>query len=105
MLALLEQHNILYVIVPPNCTDRLQPLDISVNKPAKEFLRSKFQTWYASQVSIQVQSGSTIIDLKLSTMKPLGANWLIEIHDYFKKRPEIIMNGFKAAGIVDVLKS
>lgn len=99
VLALLNQHNILYVIV---CTDRL-----SVNKPAKEFLRSKFQAWYASQVSTQGQAGSVIkpIDLKLSTVKPLGAKWLIELYDYFKKRPEIIINGFKATGIIDVLKS
>ena len=27
VVALLEKHNIQSVIVPPNCTDRLQPLD------------------------------------------------------------------------------
>ncbi len=27
----------------PNTTDRLQPMDISVNKPAKDFLRRKFE--------------------------------------------------------------
>jgi len=39
----LEDNNILYVTMPNNCTDRLQPLDLSVNKPAKDFLQSKFQ--------------------------------------------------------------
>lgn len=29
---LLEDHNIQSVLVPPACTDRLQPLDISVNQ-------------------------------------------------------------------------
>ena len=42
VLNLLKQNNINYVIVPPNSTDRLQPLDVSVNKPAKDFLRTKF---------------------------------------------------------------
>ena len=32
----LENNNIFYVLVPANCTDKLQPLDLSVNKPAKD---------------------------------------------------------------------
>ena len=36
----LEENNILYVLVPANCTDKLQPLDLSVNKPAKDYLKS-----------------------------------------------------------------
>jgi hypothetical protein len=55
---LLEEHNIQSVLVPPSCTDRLQPLDISVNKAAKSFLRSEFQKWYADKVTQQVDSMS-----------------------------------------------
>ena len=40
VLKLLEDNSIHVVMVPPNCTDRLQPLDISVNKPAKNFCDS-----------------------------------------------------------------
>ena len=42
ILDLLEQNEIHVCLLPPNTTDRLQPMDISVNKPAKEFLRKKF---------------------------------------------------------------
>ncbi len=42
------------VVVPANCTDRLQPLDVSLNKSAKEFLR-KFHEWYADQVRLQLR--------------------------------------------------
>ena len=38
ILRSLDENNINVVLVPPNCTDRLQPLDISVNKAAKEYL-------------------------------------------------------------------
>ena len=47
ILELLEENNIDIVLVPANFTDRLQPLDISVNKAAKNFLRDQFQSWYA----------------------------------------------------------
>ena len=35
LLQFLEDNDIRVVMVPANCTDRLQPLDVSVNKPAK----------------------------------------------------------------------
>ena len=37
LLSLLDSHNINVVLVPPNCTDRLQPLDLSVNKAGVKF--------------------------------------------------------------------
>ena len=107
-LGLLQENNILYVIVPPNTTDRLQPLDLSVNKAAKEFLRSQFQAWYASKISSQVKASSssiTPVDLRLSVMKPIGAQWMVKLYHYFKSKPEIITNGFKAAGIISILES
>lgn len=44
IFELLESNHILLVLVPSNCTDRLQPLDLSVNKPAKDHLRKKFHS-------------------------------------------------------------
>ena len=43
MESLLLENNIISVIVPSNCTDVLQPLDLSVNKLLKHHLRSKLQ--------------------------------------------------------------
>ena len=40
----------------------------------------------------------------MSQMKPLGAQWLIQMYDHLFAHPEIIKNGFKEAGIVDFLK-
>ena len=40
---MLDSNNIQVVKVLPNCTDRLQPMDLSINKPVKDFLRDKFQ--------------------------------------------------------------
>ena len=106
VLNLLKQNNIDYVIVPPNCTDRLQPLDVSINKPVKDFLRAKFQSWYAEQIVTQKNSDQAVqpVDVRLSIVKPIGAKWMIAVSDYIRSHPEMIINGFKKVGIVDFLK-
>jgi hypothetical protein len=43
------------------------------------------------------------VDLRLSVMKPLVANWCIDLFQYLVSKPDFIINGFKAAGIVDTL--
>ena len=66
-------------------------------------MRSKFQNWYASQVNIQLAAGNSneMVDLALSIVKPLGAQWLRDLYDYMLSRPEIIINGFRRAGLLD----
>ncbi len=44
MNSLLEANDIHVCLLPPNTTDLLQPMDLSVNKPAKEFLRPNSNT-------------------------------------------------------------
>ena len=100
ILSLLENNNILYVTIPSNCTDRLQPLDVSVNKSAKDFMKSKFQKWYGNIIHAQLEENVTEpVDMRLSIMKPLTAQWMIELHQYLVSNPHIIINGFKGAGI------
>ncbi len=80
---LLDEHNILYIIVPANCTDKLQPLDLSVNKPAKEQMRRKFQDWYGEIICKQLEDKvEELVDMRLSIVKPLSAKWIIDTCDY-----------------------
>ena len=80
-------------------------MDVSVNKPAKNFLRQQFQDWYAEKICKQLdqQEEMSPVDLRLSIVKPLGAQWMIKLYDYLKSKPDIIKNGFKGAGISDYL--
>ena len=104
VLKLLGDNHILYVTVPSNCTDRLQPLDVSINKPAKDFLRSKFQEWYGLEIFRQLERGvREEVDLRMSIMKPVTAQWMIELHSHFATRPSIIINGFRHTGIKDCI--
>ena len=77
--SLLEAHDIHVCLLPANTTDLLQPMDISVNKPAKDFLKRKFEAWYSDEVikqfcgkdidSVELQP----IKLCLAELKVLGA--------------------------------
>ena len=108
VLQLLERNNIDIVFVPANCTDRLQPLDLSVNKPAKDFLRDKFQQWHSDQIFDQLNDDLSLVanavtKFPLHVMKPLVLKWMEELQSYMLTHPDIIKNGFQAAGITDVL--
>ena len=100
ILSLLNNNHLRISIVPANCTDRLQPLDISVNKAVKEFLRRKFQHWYSEEVRRQIEgarganSTAVKVDLSMSVVKPIGAQWLIDLVEYMHVNPNIIINGF-----------
>ena len=84
VLKLHVDNNIHVVMVSPNCTDRLQSLDMSVNKPAKKFMWQQFHKWYTYQICQQVKQKTTgvQVDLQLSIMKPQEAKWMIQLHDY-----------------------
>ena len=107
--SLLEENNIHVCLLPPNTTDRLQPMDISVNKPAKDLLRRRFEDWYSQQITKQLQ-GNEIesvdlqpINLGLPVLKELGARWMVEMAEYFADNPQVIVNGFVKAGITGAL--
>lgn len=102
ILKYLDSNNVNVVLVPPNCTDRLQPLDLSVNRSAKEFLRNEFQEWYAQQVCTQLQSkvDKQPVDLRLSVVKPLGAKWMVNFYNYIQTKPGLVQNEFREAGIL-----
>ena len=54
-----------------------------MNKSAKDFLRRKFEQWYA-------QNRVEIYKFPMNMMKPLGAEWLMELHSYMLNHPDII---------------
>ena len=83
VFKLLEENNIQVVIVPSNCTDRLQPLDLTVNKSVKTFMRSNFQEWYGNAVHEQLQKGlNEDVDLRLEVIKPVFARWMLQCYEH-----------------------
>ena len=71
---------------PNNMTNYFQMLDLNVNGHAKEFLKKKFEVWYAEQATKQIKAGKNIYDvevpMKMSDMKPIHARWVIGLYDH-----------------------
>jgi len=72
-----------------------------------KFLKSKFECWYAKQITNQIDSGSSVYDvnepLKLSIIKPIHAKWLLDLYDHLVNSFASIIKGFEMAGIKDAL--
>ena len=111
MNELLEQHNIHSCLLPPNTTDRLQPMDLSVNKPAKAFLRGEFQKWYSDKIMQQLDNPTADfstaelnpVDLSMAAMKEITGQWLVKMYDYISNNPDFTVNGFLHSGISKAL--
>ena len=77
---LCHKNNCTLIIVPHNLTKRFQPLDITVNKPAKSFIKYKYNMWYTEQDVKNLKEGKVPVDvevsLNLSEIKPLHAKWI-----------------------------
>jgi len=95
------------VPVPNNWTNYFQPLDLTVNKSSKDFLRQEAQSWYSKEISKQMEAGKRPdeikVDVRISIMKPLHAKWIVKYYDYARNKPELIINGWKESGILDKL--
>lgn len=96
------------VMVPKNMTDHRQPLDISVNKPVKNYLKTRFNEWYTGKNIELERTGECNYEamgdlLKSSVaLRELGAKWISDIYYYFDlaTQKQIIVNGFRHCGII-----
>lgn len=87
-LDTLTANNILYLFVPPNCTD----------------LKNEFLKWYSNEMAKKLMWGvrgpDIVVDMKMSTVKPVSIDWIISAHKSIK--PETIIQGFEKASLLGV---
>ena len=100
----LQEHNIHSVLIPAGYTGELQPMDISVNKVVKSFLRSKFSQWYSDELTkLFMEDDDDPVELSTPRMKCVSGQWLVQLYEYLGDNPQIIVHGFRHAGIYDAL--
>ena len=71
-------------------TGLLQPLDLTVNGYAKKYCKRKFNHWYISEITKQMDDGKSVeeidIKLQLTRLKPLHTKWLAELYNQMTKK-------------------
>ena len=109
-LKVLEDNNILATKIPPNRAHLFQPLDLTVNKVAKDFMKKKFSEWFSRQISIGLENGQELediqIDYRLSVLKPMHAKWFISFYDFMSslEGKVVIASGWRKSGILDAVE-
>ena len=100
VLDALRKNGILPLFVPACCTDRLQPLDLTVNKDFKDLIKAKFQEWHTAQVMDQLDRGvEEPVDTSFTAIKRVHASWIVSAHTDLALRRQLIVRGFEKAGI------
>ena len=93
-----EDSNILVSMLPPNTTADLQPMNLSVNKPAKQYLQKCFEDWYANKIPKQLSEEDFEGEEEETTLKPvdmpfslmeLGGKWLVKLYNHICNNPHI----------------
>ena len=84
-------------------THVFQPLDLTVNKFAKDFMKGMCSTWFSRQISLGLENGVELddieVDYRLSVPKPLYEKWLVELYNHMStdERKFLPMVGKKRA--------
>ena len=86
VLSKLASKNIEVISVPANMTHFFQPLDLTVNRLAKKFMKDQFTSWYSANVQSQLDSEVPLddvdVDLRLSVITPIHATWLVSLYNH-----------------------
>ena len=99
----------LNIAIVPAVTHFFQPLNLTVNREAKRFIKDKFTTWCSDEVKQQIESGGDCtdinVDLRLTVLKPLHTVWLVDLYNHLSSLVGVghIAKGWEKAGISGLL--
>ena len=95
VINLLSKHHSSVALIPGGCTSKLQPLDVSLNKPFKQVCRQEFSAYCRSQLSTMSNSA----DRLKTASKQEVCQWLIKVQDHLCTHPDMIVKAFKVTGL------
>ena len=89
----LESLNVHQIIIPAGMTGELQPLDVGINKPFKDYVKEEYRQWRMNNISFTAKG---------YIKKPGKKEFLLFISKAWEKISEsVVRNSFFAARILD----
>ena len=94
--------NIIVLYIPPNCTGKLQPQDVVVQKPFKAGIEASFRQ-YQTQQFLKTQdlegdentaARKKLTDFRMSVIKPMTPDWIYAGWLSVARRPEMVRRGW-----------
>ena len=93
------------VIIPNNLRNKFQRLDISVKKAANYFIPDKYNSWPSKQLRAEKAAADVKVSLKVSVIKTLHGEWIVDLYSTRKDDKEMAINGFRSAGITKAIEN
>ena len=91
----MEEHSTTHCVMPGGCTSKLQPLDVSVNKPFKQILKG----CWANFIHTSVQHAADKTEKIKTASKQQVLYWVVTAWQKMKDRRELITKSFQVTGI------
>ncbi|MEW8548669.1 MAG: hypothetical protein AB2693_34645 [Candidatus Thiodiazotropha sp.] len=96
----LRKGNTVTAIIPGGCTSKVQPLDVSLNKPFKVDLRKSWSSFIRSATEKMREEAEPTERLKAAD-KATVLSWIVDAVSSLKEKKEIVQKSFKVCGITN----
>lgn len=97
-----QKCNTTTILIPGGCTSVVQPLDVSLNKPIKDHLRSQW-TGYMIKKSEESEQQETPLEKIPPPSKQLICEWLEVAVSKLSSNPVVVKKSFQVTGISNAL--
>ena len=92
--------NTVTTIIPGCCTSKIQPLDVSINRPFKDSLRRSWCEYIQSMVQVRESTDSMPLEKIPKFTKQQVVDWVVKAWRELQKRQKLIVKSFfKVYGI------